>query len=574
MSRRSLFLILLVLSTLALLRGTPAVAYAQSCSVEVEPNNDPASAQPLNGCAAGKLTENDQDLYRFTVSPDQAGQTFNLVLDGVPNALTKADLLRVQGSDQPRSLYTLSSPHGDEVRSDAFILSAGDYLVGVYGFGVGAYQVRLEPGQALPPSGDKEPNDRQEQATKVAGAFNLSGTLAGDADWYAWTLSAADAGQVWNLTAQAALDRSIGVTLHDASGQQLSRRSRDSADRTTFAGLRLAAGTYLVQLQGDGSPGAAYRFSAVAGATVAGAEAEPNDRAEQANPWTLDTPATGQLNGADDIDSYRFTIAPGNMNTRFDLRLRSDSRAQRRVCLRLPDGTELQCRAGLGEITLADLSPAPGDTVVTITGDADPSEHYTLARIITGTRVTGREDEPNDTYQTASPLDAQNRVLGRFTGDDKDIYRLVVTGKPQLWRIQVTGDGINTVNVLDAVGEAEHSVTTQTQRRVRLTDLLLLPGTHYIAVVGGPDGEYRVAAIPLGAPPEGVEQEPNDAPDQANPLHFDAPRTGLLNERGDIDAYRFTLATRGAHPPDCDPTRRRQAADARLVGRRLRHRTA
>ncbi len=280
-----------------------------------------------------------------------------------------------------------------------------------------------------------------------------------------------------------------------------------------------------------------------AGAPLPGAEAEPNDRPAQANSWSLDVPATGQLNGVDDSDAYRFTVDPTNSGARFDLRLRSDSRAQRRVCLRLPDGTDLQCRAGLGEVTLADLSPAPGDYVVAVSGDADPSEHYTLAWIITGRAAPARENEPNDTHLTASPLDAQNRTQGRFTGDDKDIYRLTVTGKPQLWRIQVTGDGINTVNLLDAVGDSEHHIGAQTQRRVRLTDLLLLPGIHYIAVAGGPGGEYRVAAIPLGPPPEGVEQEPNDAPDQANPLVFKAPRTGLLNETGDIDAYRFTLAT-------------------------------
>ena len=537
-------LILSFLLTLALLGTRVTTAHAQSCTTEIEPNNDPATAGPLNVCAAGHLTENDQDLFRLTVTADQAARSYTLVLDGVPNALTKVDLLRVLGAERPRLLYTLSSPHGGEVRSDSLILSAGDYLLGVYGFGVGDYQVKLEPGAALPASSGGKANHRQEQATKVSGAFDLSGTLAGDADWYAWTVSTADAGQVWNLTAQAALDRNVTLSLNDAAGSYIVRRTRDAAGRAALAGLRLAAGAYLVRLEGDGNPGDAYRFSAVAaGPPAPGAEAEPNDRAEQANVWNMDESVAGQLNGTDDSDSYRFTIA-ADATARFDLRLRSDSRAQRRVCLRLPDGTDLQCRAGLGEVVLADLSPAPGDYVVSVLGDADPTEHYLLTRVITGARTPGREDEPNDAYQIASSLDAQNRSQGRFTGDDKDVYRLVVAGKPQYWRIQVTGDGIRSVDVLDAVGDSEHSVGSVTPRRVRLTDMVLLPGVHYIAVSGGSAGEYRVVAIPLGPPPEGVEQEPNDDPDQANPLRFGAPRTGLLNEPGDVDSYRFTLATR------------------------------
>ena len=147
MSRWTLLLTwLLLLTARALRRHDLLVAHAQSCTPDVEPNNDPAGAQALIGCAAGALAENDQDFYRFTVSPDQAGQAFTLVLDGVPDALTKVDLLRVRGADRPQTLYTLASPSGEEARSDAFILSAGDYLIGVYGFGIGAYQVKLEPG--------------------------------------------------------------------------------------------------------------------------------------------------------------------------------------------------------------------------------------------------------------------------------------------------------------------------------------------------------------------------------------------------------------------------------------------
>src|SRR5450759_4354529 len=121
MSRR--LLVLGVLLILALAGPKAGEIHAQSCANEVEPNNDPAHAQALAGCVAGTLTENDQDIYRFTVTPDQANQAFVLALKGVPNALTKAELLLVQGADRPRSLYTLSSTHGEEVRSDSVILS-------------------------------------------------------------------------------------------------------------------------------------------------------------------------------------------------------------------------------------------------------------------------------------------------------------------------------------------------------------------------------------------------------------------------------------------------------------------
>ena len=192
-------------------------------------------------------------------------------------------------------------------------------------------------------------------------------------------------------------------------------------------------------------------------------------------------------------------------------------------------------------MSLADLALAPGAYFLVISGDADPAEHYTLTRAITGVRETGREDEPNDIFQAASPLDAQNRASGRFVGADGDVYRLVVAGKPQLWRIQIVGDGLGQVRILNAVGDSEQSADAINQRRLRITNVFLLPGTHYVDV-RGQNSEYRVMAIPLGPPPEGVETEPNDTVGQANPLSFSAVRTGLLNEATDSDTYRFTLA--------------------------------
>ena len=345
MSRWTPLVIWLLLLTAALFGGGLPAAHAQSCTPEAEPNNDPASAQALVGCAAGELAANDQDIYRFSVSPDQAGQTFTLVLDGVPNALTKADLLRVRGVERPQTLYTLASHSGEEARSEAFILSAGDYLVGVYGFGIGAYQVKLESGSAPPPSGDREPNDRQDQATKVAGAFALSGATASDGDRYAWTVAPDAARQSWSVTAQVALERGMDLWLYDASGGLLARRGRDALGRAALTNLTLAPGAYFLELQGDGAADNAYRLTATAtGAPVPGAEAETNDQPEQANPWTMVSPVTGQLNGANDRDLYRLTIDQAGADTRFDLRLRSDSgRAAQSVCSSL---TVSGCNAG------------------------------------------------------------------------------------------------------------------------------------------------------------------------------------------------------------------------------------
>ncbi len=532
----------LVILVLLLLAGIDRGAQAQSCAEESEPNSDPALAQRISGCVAGTLIETDDDFYRLTVPPEQAGMGFVLTFDGIPSALSRAELFAVQEGDRTESLLVVTVPSGGEASSDPFLLEGGDYLIAVYsGGGTGSYQVRLDPGAKPPASGDKEPNDRQDQATQVSGILALSGALGADADWYRWTVSPAGEGEVWSLTAQAALTRRIDVSLYDASGILLAQRGRDTAGRAALAGLRLAAGDYFLRLNGDGKAGNAYQLTTTSlGVPAPGIESEPNDYVAQAQGWKVDDPLSGQLNGAGDVDAYRVTVDEDEGETSFDLRLLSDSRERRTLCLRLPDNSELQCREALGEVVLPDVALDPGEYLVTIAGNADPTEEYSLSRRVTGVREAGRENEPNDRYANASPLDAQHRARGRFSSADVDYYRLAVEGEPQLWRIQVIGDGIGTVSLVNAVGNPEQYVGASGQRRVRLNGVYLLPGTHYIAL-RGEEGDYRVMAIPLGPPPEGAEQEPNDTPGQANLLRFGEERTGLLNEKADTDVYRFTL---------------------------------
>lgn len=94
-----------------------------------------------------------------------------------------------------------------------------------------------------------------------------------------------------------------------------------------------------------------------------------------------------------------------------------------------------------------------------------------------------------------------------------------MTEEPQLWRFQVIGEGIREVAYHDGSGSQVARIRPdRAQRRVRLENVFLLPGQHFLRVSGNDSGNYTVLARPLGPPGPNAEREPNDDPSRMQRL--------------------------------------------------------
>ena len=75
-----------------------------------------------------------------------------------------------------------------------------------------------------------------------------------------------------------------------------------------------------------------------------------------------------------------------------------------------------------------------------------------------------------------------------------------VTGGAQLFRVQAVGEQIRSLAVIGRDGRTV--VEAPGGSRVRLDDVLLLPGEHYVRVQGG-EGAYALRVMSLGPAPDG-----------------------------------------------------------------------
>src|SRR5690606_7370026 len=148
--------------------------------------------------------------------------------------------------------------------------------------------------------------------------------------------------------------------------------------------------------------------------------------------------------------------------------------------------------------------------------------------------------EPNDTQLVAVEMGAGGSVTGEFDGRDTDVYKVTVTDEARLYGFRLDSAANEWLRLLDADGAV--AAEARGTGTLRLDDLLLMPGEHYVAVRGS-DAEYDLTAAPVAlVPPAGIlEIEPNDDASRAIRLQPGATHVGRLT--GDSnDYYRFHLA--------------------------------
>lgn len=560
---------------------------AEESILEVEPNDTPQTATTFQGPSLllGAMSGNDQDAFLWTVSDMDAGRRWNVELQGIAGALTILEVARITYNDAGETLaadrlFKLGSRDGVRPAfANDLIFEPGEYLLGLASAGGGSAPYR--PGTASlsfgesAASDDSESDDPEARAYRVSltqGSYvpgtpkelhasldaarplvverELAGFLETAETWYKIELSEEQSTSRWDILAHAPIGRTIEATLRTADGEPLTRDRSESNGGVTLADIAQPAGVYYLTikpvLHGDETPGFLHTLIVTeVGQRAAGSEAEPNDSWTLATRADIDDCCSGRMGSDHDQDFFVYTFDESRSDQLHTLSL--ETQAEQPMVLSLLDGSgqRIQYRQGVGRVTMADLWLQPGHHGVNVKsfGPGEGTE-YRVAFAPSGTPDPGREAEPNDTRDYASTTPANHRIRGSFDGTgDVDFYKFIIPGEAQLWRFQVVGDGIGSVEYFDSRGSRKQlRRVASDQRRVTLENQFLLPGTHYVALHGREAGEYNLLARPLGPPDPNGEMEPNDDLSRMQPLRFGQTRTGLLSDAGDVDMYRFYLA--------------------------------
>ncbi|MEM6663370.1 MAG: hypothetical protein AAF666_14465 [Pseudomonadota bacterium] len=412
-------------------------------------------------------------------------------------------------------------------------------------------------------------NTKSAEAATLSKGICISTEISQGQALLDWPVDPAAAEELWTVRVTRPEGTFATLAVRTPDGEALTLNQTASAEgEIVLADLALAAGDYKVQI-GARPDGPVVVELVPSGPADGSLPSEPNGLPEQANAISLDQPMRGRLYGVhlgSDKDYFAITV---DALTLADAVLEGPDEVTLAMAVMSADNRTVQERKGTGRIELVDLGLEPGTHWFRVAGQMSADQVYTFTLKGRGAPAPTQELEPNDKFDQATRTGETLR--GRLTEGETDYLAITVEGEPQLWRFQAVGDQFTHFALHDG-GSAVISRGTRekNQRFVRLSNILLGPGTHVISISGKP-GPYVIRAIPLGPPPEPVdasapddtpssaevlatvqadseslplttEIEPNDGHERAMRLEFGKRQTGTLDRRGDVDLYLFHLS--------------------------------
>ncbi len=308
-------------------------------------------------------------------------------------------------------------------------------------------------------------------------------------------------------------------------------------------------------------------------------EDEPNDRFREATVAGAVRCFSGTLAPEDQNDFFQIQLDAAAAATLYDLQVETtvDPATEPVMLITIYDseGREMQRRDG--PALPVELAFTPGFSyTLRIDNRATDAYDYTMQLVPSRQPPADFAVEPNDQQADAARIGEAGAIRGRATGREEDFLVFTVTGEPQLWRLQAVGENIQRLTLMNAAGQMVQQSSAEDGRRVRMENLYLLPGDHWLSILGT-DSDYAIRVVPLGPPldaseievPVGTnasdataeptttssetvavddpplvavsEREPNDDESRAHRLTPGRAERGQISSHDDRDRYRFYL---------------------------------
>lgn len=540
--------------------ASPLVLANTSIVFDAEPNDEPAEAVPLPWPGPGEtlrvlgaLQDEDQDAYRLVIDEDRAGARLNLRLSASAGAVTKLDIfdftplvddrgrIPAELTQRPERVFTLSvAEAGRPVQSHRLLLAPGTYLFGLSHSGGEvqySFEVAGHDDHRVAVPGDEH---GLESPLMLDPRGRVTAVWTAGETHFAFEVNGAVDARFVDLEYQLPAGHEASMQLVSATGETLVTLAASGGLPVARRSLALQPGPY--RLVSDVRAAAVQMVSVSPGAPPVDGdrEVEPNDRHPNAIDFGQEIAGTFEHR---DTDLLAFTVTDAEAERKFELALESAPAASPELCLNHDERNLQQCmRAGDdGRAQLLDLVLTPGRYTLTLRARGEVPADWRLLWAEAGELRAGEEAEPNDKPHLATPLHERGFGRGRFVGSREiDYWRFQVAGEPALWRIQLRGDDLHSLALLDAAGERIQTRSAGTEPRVRLDNLFLEPGDYFIEA-RGTDADYMVRVLSLGPPPEGMELEPNDEYHNAGMLRFGQEAIGTLASADDQDRFRFEL---------------------------------
>ncbi|MBZ0329884.1 VWA domain-containing protein [Halomonas sp. ANAO-440] len=559
---------------------------------EEEPNDTPEQAQSFRGEArlVGEVSSDDRDMFRWVLDDAETDRLWQLELQGdSPDGIEARFFWPAVEEPEPSGVAEFGAAEPEE---------SADETTELLSLGISADQPRRHRQQLIVPPGEHlvsflpqgEGGEYQLTLTE-AGRMRIRGQVGPDeADdlevtpgrlWF-FHLDVAEhaiplvpedeaAEYLWRLDLLGELGVSLEAWIESDTGERLAEVHGDSPVQQQWSRLDLAGGGRLhlrnpkgdaigrvgLELEEDGQRPAPRDDDPEAQETM---EAEPEAVAtsEEEALWF----ALGEAVTLDLIPRQRHYLAfsldesaPGQT-----LDVIGDTDRDIDVCLSRHDDRDPVCREGPAESLFAQMQLPAGDYLLQLRLSRRADGPVPTEVRLSETELPDRDgwvSEPNDQRDWAAVLRPGVVRQGRLESGDTAWFELLVGGETQVWEFLAEGDPLERL-ALYRDGDRRPFLDSRQSRRGdplqqrRLSPVRLLPGRYQVRIEGE-NTDYRLQAEPLGRPQPGREMEPNDTPEEANPLWLGESVEGHFHSEDDADHFHFHLPGENRLVLDVEP---------------------
>ena len=585
---------------LALLVAQGVDAYPQ-VTFSQEPNDTPEQAQSVTAEArlVGDVSGDDIDLFWWSLDDNETDRLWQVELQGDTEAAIEVHFtwpaeetaavssgVAQFGEAEPEEtaaeevrLMTMGvSADQPRQRRQQLIVPPGEHLIGFLPQGMGGeYQLTLTEAGRLRVRGQVGPDEADELQVTPGQVwfFHL------DVAEHEIPLVPEEGAEelLWRLDLLAELGVSLEAWIENGAGERIAEVHADSPVQHQWGRLDLTEGSRLHLRHPQGVAIGRVGLELIEDGQRRGPDAEEQDIVEveveassQEEALWLGLDETAALVLVPNQRQYlAFSVDESASGQRLDVVGGTDRDIE--VCLnrRGDDARDPVCRDGPAESLFDRMQLAAGDYLLQLrlsrrADDPVPTEVRLMKADLPDRR--GWVGAPNDNRDWAAVLRADDIRQGRFQGGDSAWFELLVSSETQAWEFRAEGDPIERLALFHA-GDRRPFLDSQQSRRGdplqqrTLSSVRLLPG-RYQVLVEGENTDYRLEALPLGQPQPGHEMEPNDAPEDANPLWLGKAVEGHFHSDNDVDHFRFHLPGENRLLMDLAPPRA-GSLEARLI---------